>query len=64
LWSATTGVLGPGSLLVGGQDHDPPSGEALIGSGPDLDDSADAFSAERRRQLGAYAIEAADQIQI
>jgi hypothetical protein len=57
-------VVGPRSLLVGGQDHDPPSAEASIGSGPDLDDATDAFSAERRRQRRVHAVEPADQMQI
>jgi hypothetical protein len=36
----------------------------LIGSRSDLDDAPNAFSPERRRELGAHTVEAADQMQI
>jgi hypothetical protein len=57
-------LVGPGPVLVGGQDHDSPSGEVLIGSGSDLDDSPNAFSPERCRQFGVHAVETTDQMQI
>lgn len=58
------GLIGPRAVPVGRQDHDSPSGEVLIGSRSDVDDSPNALAPEARRQFGVHAVEASDQMQI